>query len=208
MAEKFQSRLIEAMAEMANPSKSSTATVPTRSGGKYQYKYETLDQVLGAVRPHLLAHGIGLTQRQEWDEATSSYVLKTIVFDDDNSMVLDQRPIIPFSDAQASGSWETYMRRYALRTAFGLTGEDDDGAATVNAKRQQPMQQHDKRDKWIRRIVQLRTECIQLGCTESDLDGAMDARYGTTDVQRLDEKQLLDYGKFLTQVKANSEAHQ
>ena len=44
-AKTFDERLIAAMGEMVNPTKSATAEVPTRSGGRYTYKYETLDQV-------------------------------------------------------------------------------------------------------------------------------------------------------------------
>lgn len=202
--ENFEGRLIEAMAEMANPSKSSTATVPTKSGGKYSYKYETLDQVLDAVRKPLLDHGIGLTQRQEWDAETDSYVLRTVVFDDDHSMMLDQRPMRQYDDAKACGSWETYMRRYALRCAFGLTGEDDDGSATTGAKRAQQPNQPDpeaKHKAWVRRILQLKSECIRLGCTEDDLEGAAETRYGTANVSKLSMDQLADYGKFLNLIK-------
>lgn len=129
--ESFSARLIEAMADMENPTKSKTANVPTKSGKSYQYKYETLDQVLGVVRPALAEHGLALTQQQAWSANTNSYVLKTIVFDASEERLMDERPLHDAADAQAAGSWETYMRRYALRTAFGLAGEDDDGAATV-----------------------------------------------------------------------------
>lgn len=201
--ENFEGRLIEAMAEMANPSKSNTATVATKNGEKYSYNYESLDQVLAVVRPPLMAHGIGLTQRQEWDPETESYVLRTVVFDDDHSMMLDQRPMRQYDDAKACGSWETYMRRYALRCAFGLTGEDDDGTATVGAKRTQPSQQDPeaKHKAWMRRILQLKSECIRLGCTEDDLEGAAETRYGTANVSKLSMDQLADYGKFLNLIK-------
>lgn len=133
MAEKetFNKRLMDAMADMVNPQKSKTATVPTKSGGSYQYNYESLDEVLGIVRPALLKHGLMLSQGMRYHEPTESFVLETGVFDDDEKHILDTRMMPNCSDAQQAGSWETYMRRYALRTAFGLTGEDDDGAATL-----------------------------------------------------------------------------
>ena len=64
----LKSRLVDAMADMVNPQKTKTAKVPTKSGGSYQYKYESLDQVLAAVRPPLMERKIGLTQRQVWSE--------------------------------------------------------------------------------------------------------------------------------------------
>ena len=133
--ESLSARLIAAMADMQNPTKSKTASIPTKNGNSYKYKYETLDQVLGVVRPALAEHGLALTQQQTWSENTSSYVLRTVVFDSSEERLMDERPLHDYPDAQAAGSWETYMRRYALRTAFGLAGEDDDGAATVGANR-------------------------------------------------------------------------
>ena len=132
----FGSRLMAAMADMENPVKSKTANVPTKSGKSYQYKYETLEQVLGVVRPALAEHGLAMTQQQAWSGNTNSYVLRTIVFDGSEERVMDERPLRDAADAQVAGSWETYMRRYALRTAFGLAGEDDDGNATTGRDRQ------------------------------------------------------------------------
>lgn len=126
--ETLQARLIAAMAEMVNPVKDTAA---------YKYKYEQLDQVLGIIRPALLNHGLGLTQYQEFQDGES--VLVTAVFDDTIKAELDRRPLPRCNNAQEAGSWETYMRRYALRTVFGLCGEDDDGAATMKQpKKPQP----------------------------------------------------------------------
>lgn len=126
----FNNNLRKAMCDMANPTKDSTAHVPTKSGKEYSYKYETLDQVLAIVKPALMKHGLALTQRETFRPETESYVLQTVVFDVKEERILDERPLPYGTDAQVLGSFETYMRRYALRTAFGLTGEDDDGAAT------------------------------------------------------------------------------
>lgn len=113
-------KLFDAMKGMENPTKSKEA---------YKYKYETLEQVLGIIRPALAKNGLMLTQCQR--ETESGWILETWVFDESGERVLmDSRPIPQCNDAQAQGSWETYLRRYALRTAFGLTGEDDDGEAT------------------------------------------------------------------------------
>lgn len=123
----FNKRLMDAMAEMENPTKSKQA---------YNYKYETLEQVLGIVRPALLNYGLMLYQSVKWDERYNGFKLETGVFGESESRIMDERPFHTCDDAQAEGSWETYMRRYALRTAFGLTGEDDDGAATKSTNNQ------------------------------------------------------------------------
>ena len=127
MTEGIYSHLFDAMLEMENPTKSKQA---------YKYKYETLEQVLGIVRPALANHGLMLTQCQK--EVEGGWTLETWVFSKGGeTLMMDSRPIPTCSDAQAQGSWETYLRRYALRTAFGLTGEDDDGEATKRPKRQE-----------------------------------------------------------------------
>lgn len=126
----FFQRLIDAMKEMENPTRSKTANVPTKSGRTYSYTYETLDDILGTVRPALAKNGLMLTQCQK--DVEGRQVLETYVFDaTGEKMLMDSRPIPSCNDAQAQGSWETYLRRYSIRTAFGLTGEDDDGEATV-----------------------------------------------------------------------------
>lgn len=127
----FNQKLMEAMKEMDNPKKEKLATVQTKSGKEYSYNYETLDQVLGVVRPALMNHGLMLVQGVKWNDSINEFVLETGIMDESEERILDVRPFRRCDDAQVEGSWETYMRRYAIRTAFGLTGEDDDGAATL-----------------------------------------------------------------------------
>ncbi len=203
MADNFNERLIKAMSQMVNPSKSSTAVVPTKNGGKYTYKYETLDQVLAAVRPPLFENGIGLTQSVAWDKETGSHILSTIVFDEDNRVVLDARPITISADAQACGSYETYMRRYALRTAFGLAGEDDDGAATKAPERPKAapkptVKKAPTRAGMTKRILELTGDLIRAGYTTNELDSYMEADFGTTDLNQLSDEQISSYGKHLS----------
>lgn len=206
--ESFRSRLITAMSEMVNPSKSSVATVPTKGGGRYTYKYETLEQMLAAIRPALLSQGLGLTQGMVWDPSRNAYVLRTKVFDSTGEMVLDERPFRDGGNAQELGSWETYMRRYALRTAFGLCGEDDDGAATVRGQqRQQPAPQQPQQtpqpqpekpsEQWVQSALVLKQECVRNGIREGALDDYARSMYGTADVREMSRDQLAKYGQYL-----------
>jgi hypothetical protein len=216
MAERkpFGDRLIEAMGEMANPTKSNTATVPTRNGGQYRYNYESLDQVLAAVRQPLIAHGIGLTQHVAWNEITNTYVLRTIVFDSTERQVLDERPMYMSADAQACGSFETYMRRYALRSAFGLCGEDDDGQVATNMARSKaarataPGQQKapataphsgPDRQKMLVKCAKLGAEFIELGGTVGSTEKYMAASFGTEDMQDLTDEQIIQLGQHLNE---------
>ncbi len=171
----LRGRLVTAMGEMVNPTKSKKATVPTKSGGQYSYNYESLDQVLAVVRPPLTDQGIGLTQKQVWSENTSSYALQTIVFDDEETLLLDERPMRDCPDAQAAGSWETYMRRYALRSVFGLAGEDDDGQATLPLEQRLAAHKAKKAPgKWDK-FKALKAEAVSLGIKEEAIKAWMEA---------------------------------
>ena len=207
---------------MTNPAKSNKATVPTKSGKTYTYNYESLDQVLAAIRPPLMARGIGLTQPIDWDEQTNGWVLRTVVFDAEERIVLDVRPMFLSADAQTSGSFETYMRRYALRSAFGLCGEDDDGqvatnmaregaskpryqrsGATAPAKPQAPAQQpHGAPDRqmMLARCASLAAEFIECGGNPDATDKYMAARFGTSAMADLTDDQIIQLGQHLREV--------
>ena len=202
------------MGEMTNPAKSNKATVPTKSGKTYTYNYESLDQVLAAIRPPLMAHGIGLTQPMDWNEVTGCWVLRTVVFDAEERLELDVRPVYPTADAQTSGSFETYMRRYALRSAFGLCGEDDDGQVATNMARSKaarataPGQQKapataphsgPDRQKMLVKCARLAAEFIELGGTAGSTEKYMAASFGTEDMQDLTDEQIIQLGQHLNE---------
>ena len=115
-------KLMQAMWQMQNPKKDVTA-----KGAKFSYDYATLDQVAGIVKSVLKDNGLALSQCVTRSEG--EWILKTVVFDEEEMVPLDVRPYRVIPDAQQQGSFETYMRRYALMMVFGLAGEDDDGAA-------------------------------------------------------------------------------
>lgn len=131
MTEPFGKRLLAAMSEMPNPVKDSKA---------YNYRYEQLDQVLGIVQPALMAHGLFVTQGMECSEG--GYELRTYICDAEGDTLripMDSRPVKLTGDSQKDGSAETYARRYALKTVFGLCGEDDDGQANSKPRYKQPV---------------------------------------------------------------------
>lgn len=135
----FTGRLLAAMRSMGNPPLDSEGKVRTKSGYEYTYRYASLKSILGVVRPALLDQGIILRQGLTAHEAAHVkggvyFILETGVQDSETKeyYTLDERLVYLNDNAQTFGSYETYMRRYALNTAFGLVGDaDDDGAATV-----------------------------------------------------------------------------
>ena len=195
----LQRNLLAAMAEMANPVKSNTAKVPTKNGKSYSYKYESLDQVLACIRPALQRHGLGLSQGIK--ARSDGAVLETAVFDDLEWLVLDSRPIPEAADAQQRGSWETYLRRYALRSAFGLAGEDDDGAATVARPAAEAVKvppEDGLRMATIEKIERMRTEwATMLGKPIAQIDEWAHQQCGNCPLDQLDLDELNAYGKQL-----------
>ena len=187
----FAARLCRAMAQMENPKKDKTAQVPTKSGGKYSYKYTQLDDVLGAIRPPLLAEGIMLLQGVFDDK------LVCAVADGTESVVLDQRPFRPTGDPQSQGSYETYMRRYQLLTAFGLCGEDDDGAAATYQKRtQQPTQAASgqaagqPKQMWDQLLEAFYGKVNELGYDANDVWGQMSMDVGFSPTPSITQQQF------------------
>lgn len=130
-------RLLEACKSMHNPTLDAVGQV----GGNRRYKYASLASILKAVRSPLLEQGLILTQGVSFKEALQAagggfWVLETgVIAADGSRLTLDVRLFYNDTNAQKVGSFETYMRRYALCSAFGLVGEeDDDGAATTEPK--------------------------------------------------------------------------
>lgn len=125
----FNEALLQAMKEMEQPKRDSTADV-----GKFKYRYAQLDQVLGIIRPALFAHDIILRQGSCLIDDEWRLVTMVVYAPTGEDKTLDERKLEHLSDPQKLGSYETYMRRYALLTAFGLAAEDDDGQAASNSK--------------------------------------------------------------------------
>ena len=130
----------------------------------FKSRYADLQSVLDAISEAFQDKGLFVSQNGE--SIDGKPYLRTLVFDANGSIV--DFGVLPIKtikdDAQAFGSGLTYARRYALMSAFGLAPEDDDGqlasiSSPVDALRQQ--------------VVKLGKECIALGITPSEVQGAL-----------------------------------
>lgn len=128
-------------AEMPSVNKSHTATVPTKSGGQYSYRYADLADTVEAAAKLLSAHHLSVTQMPSYDFQNGVDVLTTMVLHTSGQWIKDtMRLFLSQESPQAHGSAITYARRYAYCAALGIVSdEDDDGAAAQNAPR--PAQQ-------------------------------------------------------------------
>jgi hypothetical protein len=111
-------------------------------------EYATLDDVIGAVRGPLAAHGLGFMQLLGTNDAGAT-TLKTVLFHESGESVESEVQIGAWTEGknalQALGGAITYMKRYALSALLGVaTDEDTDAEGTeqgqVRTRRARPVE--------------------------------------------------------------------
>jgi hypothetical protein len=128
--------LSAAQAEIVPPTKRHTATVPTKTGGSYSYKYSTLDELIDAIRP---AFRYGLSFIQPIVQGDHSIGVSTVILHASGESYDTGAVLLPCGDTpQSMGSALTYARRYSLGAAFGIAAEDDDDGATAERSTRTP----------------------------------------------------------------------
>lgn len=128
--------LAEAQAEIKNPLKTSV-----NAGVQGNPKYATLEDTLADyVRPVLSKHGIAIFQSLSTNDRGQVGVQTTLIHESGEWLEGDYiycDVVIPLSKAgnkiltegQATGVCITYLRRYSLNAAVGITGDaDTDGS--------------------------------------------------------------------------------
>src|SRR5262249_14525498 len=130
--------LAKAQAELTNPEKSLTATIPSpfpREGHR-TFRYAPLSSGLDIVRKSLGRHEIATMQTTEIDKAGGLLRLTTVLAHSSGEWVASEWPVCQITDiasAQRMGAALTYARRYSLFTLVGIAGEDDLDAPDLDA---------------------------------------------------------------------------
>lgn len=139
-------KIIAARKEMASPKFDSVGHAGR--GGERTYKYASLASILDVVVPQLMAQGCMVTQYMDNGE------IVTKVFDSDDEIVMDRRKVKVTLNSQEDGSAETYAKRYALSSVFGLAAVEDDDGASVPVER--PVVNATKQRLWaaIKRLAE------------------------------------------------------
>lgn len=126
-----------AQAEFPRIGKGNTADVRSEKGS-YSYRYADLSDVLEAVTPVLLRHGLFWTAKVDNSAQGLGTVLRYALVhaatgerDEGTYPLPDPTGRIT---AQQVGSAITYARRYALVAHLNLVVDEDDDAASVNAR--------------------------------------------------------------------------
>lgn len=152
----------------------------------FKSNYADLSAVLAALEP-LAEHGLWF--RQESRQSDKGVALETYYIHESGVELSAGVTEVPVnkSDAQAYGSAQSYCRRYALLTAFGLCADDDDGNAAAKSA-PIPTEREIPDTEWTR-LVQL------IKATSSDT-GKMLKHY------KVDNLRLLDQGQYAEAVEA------
>lgn len=113
--------------------KGRTATIPSKQGPGYSYRYADLSDVTAAIMPLLSRNGLAFTCHPRL--AGGGYELAATLMHTSGESVEGALPLTGGTPQQL-GSSITYMRRYLLGSLTGLVTDDDDDAraATEAAK--------------------------------------------------------------------------
>ena len=98
----------------------------------YKSKYSTLDEILEAIAPALLANNLLLIQPTLVKD--NSTVLKTILIHAESGEQLESELTIPaITDPQKLGAAMTYYRRFSICSLLAIAPDDDDDGTTAKA---------------------------------------------------------------------------
>jgi hypothetical protein len=127
---KIAGALAQAQAELENPEKSLTATIPAvfPREESQTFRYASLASGLEIVRKCLSKHEIATVQATAIDRDSSLIRLTTTLVHGSGEWMSSDWPVCPVSETAAPhrmGAALTYARRYALFALVGIAGEDD-----------------------------------------------------------------------------------
>jgi ERF superfamily len=130
------SALAKAQAELVNPEKSLTATIPIAKPGERErtFRYAPLSSGLDIVRKTLGQHEIATIQTTAVDRAAGFVNLTTVLAHASGEWIASDWPVCPIAEMASPhrmGAALTYARRYSLFTLVGIAGEDDLDAPDV-----------------------------------------------------------------------------
>ncbi len=132
--QEFHRALADFQAEVKAIPKQSKATVTTKSGTQYTYRFADLDLIVETVRPLLIKHGLSFTFDSVTMEKQMTVICKLTHVGghfETSSFSCPVDTLAPVNDQQKSAMAHTYAKRYALTAALGLTTTDPDTDGNV-----------------------------------------------------------------------------
>lgn len=140
MSDGLVSALAKVQAKLPNVGKGKTATVPTKAGGQYSYKYADLADIAEAIHPLLSEHSLAFVASPRLSHGRYLLVGSLEHPSGEKRVGVFPLPLHENVTPQQIGSAITYGRRYLLCSLTGVVAdEDDDGAeASKPAPKKQP----------------------------------------------------------------------
>lgn len=141
--------------------KGKVAKVQMKSGGTFSYKYADLGSITGSIKKSL--HECGLSYRWEFEDSGAKMKVTCHVSHKDghtesSSMesVLDNSGAK--NDIQQKGSTQTYLQRYTLIGALGLSTADEDNDAKGHSPVKEEMTEEEIMDQWKQVVSAVKTK--------------------------------------------------
>lgn len=127
--------------------KTKEARIATRTGPGYVYRFAPLDEIMSTIQPVMGPLGLSVSWRSRVEPAqvvVACRVSHTLGHHEESGEIA--MPVVQgdgsgANPAQRVGIAATYAKRYALLGIIGMAPEDDDDAASQEAK---PEQAHDE----------------------------------------------------------------
>ncbi len=130
---KLADALAKAQAEIFSPKATKTATIPTKNGGSYSYKYADLAGLIAAAQAPLSKNGLAVIQTFE---PGSPSMMHTTLAHSSGEWIRSTMPMqLTGLAPQAVGSIVTYMRRYSFSAIIGVAAEEDDDGNGAGASK-------------------------------------------------------------------------
>lgn len=126
--------LVAFQADLPKVTKTNTATVPTKTGGQYTYKYADLAEVSALVLPLLAAHGMAWTCLPEFVDGR--FQLRGQLRHVGGETIEATWPLPTDGNPQTLGGSLTYGRRYLLTAVTGVAADEDDDAQLAAGRAQ------------------------------------------------------------------------
>lgn len=115
--------LSAAQGEMKNPEKNRRATIPMKSGGKYEYNYADLPCTIDTARAALSKNGLGHTAAITLVEG---HCILSVRLTHDSGEWYESEIVLPeATDPKGFAANYTYFRRYLLTGLIGVAADDD-----------------------------------------------------------------------------------
>ena len=196
---KLTAALAKAQGKMPAPKKTRTATVQTKTGGKYIYRYADVADVLECAKPGLAAEGIAFTQHTYITEA-GSLVLRTVLMHQ-GEWIASEYPLPLNVPPQEMGSLLTYHRRYQLCGLVGIAAEDDNDCNVASPARSDSPPQRATASRsapvsdlpeWKRDAESIRDQ-IKAAIRPGEVDNIMDKNHDALETIRENSKTAYDF---------------